>query len=215
MTLINDSVKKKIIESMENILSIDDTNWNNLDLNIKLKIMHHYCNYFSKKNKDINWNQIQIPLKSIKPKKLIQFVGINNNLNKQLFSQYNNQILEYTVEFRKKFIQKNKLNYNFSSLSQNTYSTILQEYTKIIYDFLNKNINLIKPITVYNNLLLNNNDKLIISNLPNKLDIQMLNSSIILKFNNNIELILQLEFYNDKITNNLPVKFNIKLINNF
>ena len=33
--------------------------------------------------------------------------------------------------------------------------------------------------------------------------------------NNNIEIICELEFYNDKITNNIPVKFNIKLINNF
>ncbi len=219
MTLINDDVKKIILNSIENILNISDESWKKLESNIKLKIIHHYCNYFSKKNKDICWNSIYIPLKSLKPKKLIQLFGINNLNNKTEYSDFNKQILQYTFNFREQFGKKNNTNTNnnyiLSSLAKDVYYSILNKYTKIIYDFLNTNIKCIKPEYIYNNLISNNKDKLIIHTQPNDLDIDLEQNKIKLKFNNNIELILKLEFYNDKITNNLPVKFNIKLINNF
>jgi hypothetical protein len=89
MTLINNNVKKIILNSLENILNISDESWTKLESNIKLKIIHHYCNYFSKKIKDISWDTIYIPLKSLKPKKLIQLLGFNNNYNKTQFSDFN------------------------------------------------------------------------------------------------------------------------------
>ena len=215
MTIIDVSIKNIIINSIENILNIQDNNWNNLESNIKLKIIHHYCNYFNKKKSNIDWNVISIPLKSLKPKKIIQFIGINNNNNKVLFNDFNNQILQFTNGFREQFNKKSKQFYLFSSLDKQIYDSILNDYTKIIYNFINLNINCIKPLTIYNNLVSNNNDKLIIKSPPNKFKILLDNNKINFVFNNNIEIICELEFYNDKITNNLPVKFNIKLINNF
>lgn len=215
MTLINNNVKKIILNSLENILNISDESWTKLEANIKLKIIHHYCNYFSKKIKDISWDSIHIPLKSLKPKKLIQLLGFNNNYNKTQFTDFNEQILKYTFEFREQHNQKNKNNYVLSSLAKDVYYSLLNKYTKIIYDFIDKNIKCIKPITVYNNLVLNNKDKLITNSVPDNLNINLNLNKIIFKFNNNIELIFELEFYNDRITNNLPVKFNLKLINSF
>ncbi len=215
MTLINDNVKKLILNSIENILNFSDDSWKNLESNIKLKIIHHYCNYFSKKIKDINWDSIHIPLKSLKPKKLIQLLGFNNNNNKTQFSDFNEQILKYTFEFREQYNNKNNKNYILSSLSKDIYNSLLDKYTKIIYDFIDKNIKYIKPINVYNNLVTNNKDKLITNTSPTSFNLNLISNKITLKFNNNIELIFELEFYNDKITNNLPVKFNIKLINTF
>ncbi len=215
MTLINNNVKKTILNSIENILNISDESWINLESNIKLKIIHHYCNYFSKKIKDIGWDCLYIPLKSLKPKKLIQLLGFNNNHNKTQFTDFNEQILKYTFEFREQYNQKDKKNYILSSMDKNVYNSILDNYTKIIYNFIDNNIKCIKPITIYNNLILNNKDKLITNTLPNNLNINLNSNKITFKFNNNIELIFELEFYNDRITNNLPVKFNIKLINSF
>ena len=100
-------------------------------------------------------------------------------------------------------------------MAKDVYNSLLNKYTKIIYDFIDKNIKYIKPINVYNNLVLNNKDKLITNTVPDNLNINLNSNKITFKFNNNIELIFELEFYNDRITNNLPVKFNQKLINNF
>jgi hypothetical protein len=215
MTLINNNVKKIILNSLENILNISDESWTKLESNIKLKIIHHYCNYFSKKIKDINWDSIHIPLKSLKPKKLIQLLGFNNNYNKTQFTDFNEQILKYTFEFREQYNQKDKKNYVLSSLAKDIYNSLLNKYTKIIYDFINQNIKCINPINIYNNLVLNNKDKLISNTVPDNFNINLNSNKITLKFNNNIELIFELEFYNDRITNNLPVIFNQKLINSF
>ena len=214
MTIIDVSIKNIIINSLENILNIQDDNWNNLESNIKLKIIHHYCNFFNKKNSDINWDIINIPLKSLKPKKIIQFTGINNN-NKILFNDFNAQILQYTNEFREQFNKKSKQFYLFSSLDTQLYNSILNNYTKIVFDFIKKNIKCIKTTTLYNNLISNNNDKLIIKTPASSFNILLVNSNIHFVFDNDIKIICKLEFYNDKITNNIPVKFNIKLINNF
>jgi len=215
MTIIDVSIKNIIINSLENILNIQDDNWNNLESNMKLKIIHHYCNFFNKKNSNNNWDIINIPLKSLKPKKIIQFTGINNNNNKILFNDFNNQILQFTNGFREQFNKKSKQFYLFSSLDTQLYNSILNNYTKIIFDFLNKNIKYIKITTLYNNLVSNNNDKLIIKSSPTNFNILLDNSNIHFVFDNDIKITCKLEFYNDKITNNIPVKFNIKLINNF
>ena len=148
MTLINNNVKKIILNSLENILNISDESWTKLESNIKLKIIHHYCNYFSKKIKDISWDSIHIPLKSLKPKKLIQLLGFNNNNNKTQYSDFNEQILKYTFEFREQYNQKDKKNYVLSSLTKDVYNSLLNKYTKIIYDFIDQNIKCIKPINI-------------------------------------------------------------------
>jgi hypothetical protein len=215
MTIIDVSIKNIIINSLENILNIQDNNWNNLESNIKIKIIHHYCNLFNKKKSNINWDIISIPLKSLKPKKIIQFTGINNNNNKILFNDFNNQILQFTNGFREQFNKKSNPVYLLSSLDNLIYNKILNNYAKIVFDFINKNIKCIKTTTIYNNLVSNNNDKLIIKSSPTNFNILLDNSNIHFVFDNNIKIICKLEFYSDKITNNIPVKFSIKLINNF
>ena len=178
MTIIDVSIKNIIINSLENILNIQDDNWNNLESNIKLKIIHHYCNFFNKKKSNIDWNVINIPLKSLKPKKIIQFTGINNNNNKILFNDFNNQILQFTNGFREQFNKNSKQFYLFSCLDKEIYNSILNNYTKIIYDFINKNIKCIKTTTLYNNLVSNNNDKLIIKSLATNFNLLLDNSNI-------------------------------------
>jgi hypothetical protein len=124
-----------------------------------------------------------------------------------------NTIKEFTFNYRNLFI-KNKVYYTFSSLPRDIYNNILNSYNKCIYDFLNKNKNLIMIDNFYNNLVGNNN-KNIISNKIESLEILEKDNNIELIFNNNINIILELFITSNKITNNLPLKFIVRLINKF
>lgn len=214
MVQIEDSIKKTIMLNLENILNIQDKNWNLIDNNIKIKIIHHYCNFLSDNNK-LSDNFIDIPLKSIKPKKLIQFSGINKMNNKHLFNIYNSQVLEYTFKFRENFLNKKRKYYVFSNMPKLLHDSILQDYTKIIYNFIIDNLSNIKTINFYEGLIGNNKDKLVINSLPKSFKISCLNSNLKIEFDNNIQIICELIFSSDKITNNIPVKLIIKLINIF
>ena len=86
--LLSANLQDNIINKISDIINTNDVVWNNLELNIKLKFIHHYCNYFVN-DKNTNWNIISIPLKNIKPKKLIQFAGFNKQTNCSLFNEYN------------------------------------------------------------------------------------------------------------------------------
>jgi hypothetical protein len=214
---INDFVKDEIILKLNNIININDSKWNELDINLKTKIIHHYCNFFNKSNNSIiNWNIINIPLKSIKPKKLIELTGINKNFNKLLFNDYNNLILKYTFDFRNKYLDKSekKIYYNYSNLPKFDYNEILSNYNKIVYNFIINNKKSININKLYNNIIGSNTNKIITNIEPKNFYLNINENKIEFVFNNNVTILCELILVNDKITNNIPVKYYIKLINN-
>lgn len=252
MVLVNENIKKQIITSLSNILNIKDDNWEKIDINIKIKMIHHYCNFFNSNyilidnsnsinniNSDIvldsttdneiqdnlssfnsnnnvkNIDFISIPLKSLKPKKIIQIAGFNKVHNKSLYNDFNNKILNYTFNFRDNFLHKKKQYYLYSNMPKTLYNSILNDYTKIVFDFLNLNINHIKINNFYDELIYNNKDKVIINSNPKCLNIYLSDSKINFEFDNNIKIVCELILYSDKITSNIPVKFRNKLINLF
>jgi hypothetical protein len=231
MLQLNSELKEDIINKLKEIISIDQNNWNNLDIKLKVKLIHHYCNFIetsnlnnkSLNNKSLNnkslINDIKIiPLKSIKPKKLVQYSCFNKQYNKKLYNEYLNNIKEVTFNFRNLFT-KSKVHHTFNSLPRELYNEILNSYNKTICDFLIKNKNLIITNKLYNNLI-GNNDEKIISNIDintnnESLEIIERNNKIEFIFNDNIHIILELFLTSNKITNNIPVKFNVKIINKF
>jgi hypothetical protein len=227
---IDKNVKNNIIESLDKILNFNNKDWNNLDINIKTKLIHHYCSIILKKSK-VNcvsmssfssnttneFDQISIPLKSIKPKKLIQYAGFSKNYNKNLYNSFNQIILDYTFEYRNTFFNKNKnMNYyTFSSLPKDKYDNLINQYNKLVYDFLINNIDMISHTQLYEKLIGNNTDKLIILNKSKKVNFDIKDNIIIIKFDNSIKIICELCLTNDKITNNIPIKYFLKLVNYF
>jgi hypothetical protein len=210
-------LKKNIINKLEEIISIEQNNWNNLDIKIKIKLIHHYCNFINinniKNDNNINYDVNKIPLKSLKPKKFIQFACFNKQYNKKLYNDYLNGIKEYTSNFRNLFV-KNKVYHTFSSLPKELYNNILNSYNKYVCDFLKKNKSLILVDNFYNNLVGNNHDKIIKEiNEEKSLEIIEKDNKIELIFYNNIIIILELLLTSNKITNNISVKFIVKLIN--
>ena len=126
MLLLNHDIKNEIINSLNKIINIEDNSWNNLDLNLKLKVIHHYCNIFTKnnsinKNDDRKIDNIYIPLKSLKPKKLIQYANFNKQYNKKLYNEYLDTIQSLTIEHRDMYI-KNRKYYTYSSLPKIEYN---------------------------------------------------------------------------------------------
>lgn len=218
MSLINSNIESKIIEGINSIINIQDIEWSGLDTNLKLKLIHHYCNcIFYKKVDNKIWNLISIPLKSSKPKKLIQAAGFSKLTNKNLFNNFQKLILDFTIEYRTKYV-KNKSNiyYTYKNLPKNEQELLINSYNKIVYIFLINNQHLIDVNIFYHKLIENNIDKLINpkTNINNLL-INYDSSKIILEFNSNIKIILELFINGDRLTNNISIKYDIKLINNF
>ena len=52
--ILNDNTKKDIFMKLNDIIksNIQDENWNNLDTQIKIKIIHHFCNFLNISNVD-------------------------------------------------------------------------------------------------------------------------------------------------------------------
>ena len=48
MSLISLNIKQKIIDSLSNIINLQDESWTNLNTEIKLKIIHNLCNSLNK-----------------------------------------------------------------------------------------------------------------------------------------------------------------------
>ena len=217
MVLLDDAVKNQIIKHIDNIINITDINWNTLDLKMKIKYVHHMCNIFiNDKNLDSKKNQLTIPLKSIKPKKLIHFCNFTKLINSDLFKDYCQKILVYTFDFRSKFVKIIKRTYfNYKNLPLIEYNTILNEYNKIVYLFLKQNYNNINIINLFNNLTDTNSDKLFNcdKNIFINLDIICDNNILIFKFSNDITISLKLIYSSDMITNNIPVVYQIVLTN--
>lgn len=212
MVLINNDFKDALVNKINGILDLDDEHWNNLDKKMKLKYIHRLCNYLED-NKIEKLETLTIPLKSIKPKKLIQYCGISNQYNKNLYLQFNKSILDYTYNFRNKYVKiPRRQYYTYNSLPTKEYNQILNDYNEIIYIFMNKN-----KIDI-NNLL-----KSVVNTNFDKL-ITNINQDYEYKFNyldNEINIIMKdfiinftLGYSSNSITNNIPVKYCVKLINN-
>ena len=212
MVLIDNTFKKVLVDKINEILNLDNEEWRKLDKKLKLKYVHRFCSYLENDKID-NFESISIPLKSIKPKKMIQYCGISNLNNKDLYLQFNNLVLDYTRNFRNKYINVSKRQfYTYNSLIKQDYNNILNEYNKIIYTFINKNKidikNLLKS-TVGTNF-----DKLIIN--PNyNLEYKINYSENLISFTTDDFIInFTLGYTSNNITNNIPVKYCVKLINN-
>ena len=100
-------------------------------------------------------------------------------------------------------------------MPKSLYNSILEEYNKIIYDFIIDNISYINSTILYEGLVSNNTDKLITNFYPKSFKIFNLGSGLKIEFDNNIQIICELFYFSDKITNNIPVKYKNKLINIF
>ncbi len=231
--LLNDKIKKDIFFKLNEIINLQDENWNKLDSQIKIKIIHHFCSFLGSVNvsstNDFNnnnsiitiinsnlSNNITIPLKSNKPKKLIEFMGINKNYNSNLFSEFNKSMLDYTFTFRNIYNvnDSNRKYYTFNNLPKQNYYEILSSINNIVYIFISKYKKYISASRFYNNVIGSNQKKLITeNNHPKDFNIQIENNFLFIKFSNDIQLKLELFYTSDKITKNIPVKYNIKLIN--
>ena len=44
---LNSELKKDIINKLEEIIMINQNSWNNLDIKLKIKLIHHYCNFIN------------------------------------------------------------------------------------------------------------------------------------------------------------------------
>ena len=212
MFLIENTFKNILVDKINEILNLDNEQWNILDKKIKLKYVHRLCSYLEN-NKIDNFESISIPLKSIKPKKMIQYCGISNLNNKELYLQFNNSVLEYTRDFRKKYINVGKRQfYTYNSLVKEEYNNILNVYNKIIYTFINQNKIDIKNLLKFT--VGTNFDKLIINSNQNFEYKINYSENLINLTTNDFIIIFTLSYTSNNITNNIPVKYCVKLINN-
>lgn len=207
-----EDIKIIIIQKINEIININNDAWTKLDRKLKLKYIHRLCNYLETENSTKN-ESITIPLKSIKPTKLIQFSGISNEYNKELYLQFKKSILDYTFNFRDKYIKIPKRQYyTFTGLPKDESNKILNEYNQIVYAFMTKNK--ININYLLKSLICNNYDKLII-NETNQDNFELnIDNNIMILTTTNLTITLTLIFANNKITNNIHVIYSIKLINN-
>ena len=210
--VLMDDFKEIIIEKLNNILNLDYEKWNILDKKIKLKYIHRLCNFLENDENVDKRDNITIPLKSIKPKKLIQYCGYSNQYNKETYIQFNKLILNYTNDFRNKYINISKKKYyTFNNLPKEEHNLILNELNEIVCCFIKKNkINISNLLKC---LIGSNLDKLIIDTNEKNYNVNFCDNNIEISINN-LKIILTLKFSSSQITNNIPVIYHIKLINN-
>lgn len=210
-----EQLKNTLIDKINDIINLNNDEWNNFNKNIKLKYIHRLCNMIETQDNN-KLNELTIPLKSIKPKKLIQFCGYSKNNNNSIYYDFNQSILNYTFSFRQQYVNiKNKKYYTFSNLPKNEYTLILNDINNIVFCFMNKNKfninNLIKSLTGTNfdKIIFNINN---INNLNDNYNL-ILNENIIELKYEKFKIIFTLKFSTNNITNNIPVKYYINLIN--
>jgi hypothetical protein len=246
MSLISLNIKQQIIENLNGILNLQDESWTNLNTEIKLKVIHNLCNNLNKQT-DISTTKITIPLKNLRPKKIIQFCGINKKTNSIIYDDYRKKLIEINKDFRINYNSSNK-NYCFANLSKSKYDGLLNNFNYNIYMFLTINVKSINHKLFYHNLIGNNYDKVICTNnssyseniscsniklqtklqtkshtelqteLSNNLKIRQINCNekfLNIEFNNGVMFQLELYLTSEKITNNIPAKYKINLINIF
>lgn len=213
--VLNDNFKDILIEKVNEIINLEHYIWNDLDKKIKLKYIHRICSYLDNNNNEEIKNNIMIPLKSIKAKKLIQYCGYTNHHNKELYLQFNRLMLEYTNKFREKYINVSKRKYyTYNNIPKNERELILSEINDIVGNFIKNNrVNINKLLE---SLICSNYDKLILNaNKNNEKKNYNINN-----YDNNIEIntdeikiYLTLNFTSNNITKNIPVMYYIKLVN--
>jgi hypothetical protein len=197
---MNENIKKIIFEKLEEIIEIPE--WN-MALELKIKILHNFCNKLL--TKDIN-KPIEIALKSLKPKQLIQNIGFNKKTDE--FKKFQNDMINYTFDFREKY--KN-VYYSFMNLKNLDRQKILTDINKIFFN--NINTQKINALEIFNNIVLANKNKVCIFDNNFKLNISINDNYLLFYFNENISIKMELCYGSDKITNNIPVFYKILLCN--
>ena len=220
MTLISLNVKENILNKLGDIVNLQEPSWSNLELELRLKILHNMCNVFRPNYDRDNLGFINIPLKNHRPKKIIELAGIDKNSNSKVFDEFRKKLLDTNREFRNCFNSKNK-QYCFGNLSSDIYDKLLSEYNYNIYEFLNKYLHLINSKKFFYNLIGNNSDKIVIPSIEQK-DKNIKINKIYYKdkflnfdFNNGVGIKLELYLTSEKITSNIPAKYKIYLVNIF
>lgn len=215
MVDLSDKTKGLIYDKLQSIVNLDISDWYLISKDIKIKILHNFLSFILFNTFSFT-NVLNIPIKSIKPKKLIIFCNINKQKNTNLFNKYQKEVLAYTNRFRDKYKNcKDRVYYTFNELSREDYNNILGEYNDIVYNTINENIGLIDIKNLYIRLINNNSNKVISDNdLSFNIKKEGYNE-LLIKFNENIIVHLSLTFNKNKITNNLPLFYKIKLINKF
>ena len=226
--MICDTTYTIIMSEIGKLINMNINDWNMVSIENKIKILHNMCkNYICDKND----KKVIFSLKSLKPKKLIQYCNFSNLNNKIYYNEFKKNILDYTFEFRSKYVDKKKrVYYTYNNLSSTDYNKIITDYNNIVYNFLIKYYNHINFDFLYNALIGNNKDKLIsndintinykpinhdkpISNKGPRISIN--NDVITIQFNKNVIIVMKLIINSNVITNNLPMLYSITVNNNY
>jgi hypothetical protein len=215
MVDLSDKTKGIIFDKLQSIVNLDISDWYLINKDIRIKILHNFLSFILFNTFSFN-NVLNIPIKSIKPKKLVMFCNMNKQKNVNIFNKYNKEVLAYTNKFRDKYKNcKDRVFYTFDELPKEDYNNILEGYNDIVYNTINENSSLIDIKNLYIRLINNNSNK-IISDHDLSFTIKKENyNELLIKFNDNIIINLLLNFNKNRITNNLPLFYKIKLINKF
>ena len=109
MVNLSIETKKLIYDGLSSVMNLDACDWSILSNEIKIKILHNIIGFFLFNTFFID-SCLNIPIKSIKPKKLIMFCNFNKQNNTSILNIYNKNILDYTNIFRNNYINvKNKI----------------------------------------------------------------------------------------------------------
>lgn len=191
--MFDDVLNNKIITEINNIINIKHDYWNKLSKNIKIRYLRYFCNILEKNDKDVQ-------LFSIKPNKLIKIFGFNK---KNGFVEYWKSMLDYTFTFRENYV-KTKLYYNYKTMPVVEYNKLLNDINGIIYLFLNNNKD-----NINKNVFCDNISKKCMVDRIDTINFDMCNNLIYIFINDNVKIKLVPYLYNDKITNNIPIKYKI------
>lgn len=215
MVDLSNKTKELIFDKLQNIVNLEISDWCIISKDIKIKILHNFLSFILFNTFSFS-NTLNIPIKSIKPKKLIMFCNMNKQKNINIFNKYNKEVLAYTNKFREEYKNvKDRVYYTFNDLPKDNYNNILEGYNDIVYNTINENNSIIDIKNLYIRLINNNSNKLINDdNLSFAIKKESYNE-LSIKFNDNIIVNLLLNFNKNKITNNLPLFYKIKLINKF
>lgn len=218
--MILDTTYTIIMSEISKLINMNISDWNIISIENKIKILHNMCKNYICNNHD---KGVIFSLKSLKPKKLIQYCNFSNLSNKIYYNEFKKNILDYTFEFRSIYVDKKKRTYyTYNNLSSIDYNKIITDYNKIVYNFLIKYQKHINFDFLYDMLIGNNKDKLIVPahtmstcNDKNNQYIFMKDDIIKIQFNKNIVIVMKLIINSNVITNNLPMLYSITINNNY
>jgi hypothetical protein len=198
MEEINEDSLNFIKNKASEIAEYKNNNWENISLKFKLKLI----NSLFKINTDKN---IIFNLRHRNPIKLLMILYSIERKDEK-YKKFNNEILNFTREFRKKYI--NNKNVCFTNFKKEILNEIIESYNKVIYDIIiNDKIN---NKNLYN-LFIDNDEYNLFFN-KNIESIEYYKNTIIVKFENCNKIEFELYLTSNKITNNLPFKYRIKLM---